>query len=74
MAFFYGDFVMSGMFGGSPKTPNIQPVEEAPQVVDTTDKVREEEQGRKKRRGVASQIVSGADLSGVQVSKKSLGA
>lgn len=65
---------MSGMFGGAPKTPALQPVEDAPQVVDTTDKVREEEQGRKKRRGVASQIVSGADLSGVQTAKKTLGA
>ena len=66
--------LMSGLFGGSPKTPTIQPVEDAPQVVDTSDRVRAEEQGRKKRKGVASQIVSGADLSGVQTAKKTLGA
>ena len=64
---------MSGMFS-KPKTPVVEPVPEAPEVVDNSSKVSEEEKGRKKRRGVASQIVSGADLSGVQVSKKSLGA
>lgn len=62
------------MFGGSPKTPALEPVEEAPQVVDTTDKVKEEEMGRKKRKGVASQIVSGENLSGVQTNRKTLGA
>lgn len=65
---------MSGMFGGKPKAPTLEPVEEAPQVVDTTDKVKEEEQSRKKRKGVASQLVSGSDLSGVQTAKKTLGA
>lgn len=65
---------MSGMFGGGPKTPAIKPVPEAPEVVDTSSKVSEEEKNRKKRRGVASQIVSGDNLSGVQVNKKSLGA
>lgn len=65
---------MSGMFGGSPKTPALEPVEEAPQVVDTTDKVKQEEMGRKKRKGVASQIVSGENLSGVQTNRKTLGA
>lgn len=62
------------MFGGGPKTPALEPVEETPQVVDTTDKVKEEEQGRKKRKGVASQVVSGSDLSSVQTAKKTLGA
>lgn len=65
---------MSGMFGGSPKAPALEPVEEAPQVVDTSDKVKEEEMGRKKRKGVASQIVSGENLSGVQTNRKTLGA
>lgn len=64
---------MSGMFS-KPKTPAVEPVPEAPEVVDNSSKVSEEERGRKKRKGVASQIVSGSDLSGVQVSKKSLGA
>lgn len=64
---------MSGMFS-KPKEPAIEPVPEAPEVVDTSSKVAEEEKGRKKRKGVASQIVSGNDLSGVQVNKKSLGA
>lgn len=64
---------MGGMFGGA-KAPAVEPVPEAPEVVDTSSKVAEEEKGRKKRKGVASQIVSGNDLSGVQVNKKSLGA
>lgn len=64
---------MGGMFGGA-KAPAVEPVPEAPEVVDNSSKVSEEERGRKKRKGVASQIVSGSDLSGVQVSKKSLGA
>lgn len=64
---------MSG-FSGKPKQPAVvQPVE-VPEVVDTSDKVRQEEQSRKKRRGVASQIVSGADLSNVQTRKTTLGA
>ena len=60
--------------GGGGGSPVVQPVEEAPKVVDNTEQVRKEEQGRKKRRGIASQIVSGQDLSGVNVSKKTLGA
>ena len=63
---------MSGMFGKA-ETPTIQNVEETPEIIDTSDKVREEEKGRRKRRGVASQIVSGQDLSGIQT-KKTLGA
>ena len=63
-----------GGFSSKPKQPAIvQPVE-VPEVVDTSDKVREEEKSRKKRRGVASQIVSGADLSTVQTRKTTLGA
>lgn len=61
------------MFGGKPKTPALE-TPEVPQVVDTSDKVREEEQGRKKRKGVASQVVSGESLSGIQTAKKTLGA
>ena len=64
---------MSGMFS-KPETPAIQQVAETPEIVDTSDKVRQEEKGRRKRRGVASQIVSGQDLSGVQTTKKTLGA
>lgn len=64
---------MGGMFS-KPKAPAVEPVPEAPEVVDNSSKVSEEERGRKKRKGVASQIVSGNDLSGVQVNKKSLGA
>ena len=63
-----------GGFTSKPKQPAIvQPVE-VPEVVDTSDKVREEEKSRKKRRGVASQIVSGADLSNIQTRKTTLGA
>ena len=62
------------MFGGKPKAPTIIEAPEVPQVVDTSDKVREEEKARKKRRGVASQVVSGSNLSGLQTSKKTLGA
>jgi len=64
---------MSGMFS-KPETPAIQQAAETPEIVDTSDKVRQEEKGRRKRRGVASQIVSGQDLSGVQTTKKTLGA
>lgn len=60
--------------GGGGGSPVVQPVPETPQVVDTSSKVAEEEKGRKKRKGVASQIVSGEDLSGVNVNKKTLGA
>ena len=71
---FLWEIKMGGVFS-KPKSPAVvQPVE-TPEVVDTSDKVREEEKGRKKRKGVASQIVSGgADLSGIQTTKKTLGA
>lgn len=64
---------MSGVFSKS-KTPELQQVEETPQVVDNSEKVREQERGRRKRRGVASQVLAGNDLSGVQTNKKTLGA
>lgn len=64
---------MSG-FTSKPKTPTIVEPVEVPEVVDTSDKVRQEEQARKKRRGIASQIVSGSDLSNIQTRKTTLGA
>jgi hypothetical protein len=60
--------------GGGGGSPVVQPVPEAPQVVDTSSKVAEEERGRKTRKGIASQIVSGESLSGINVNKKTLGA
>lgn len=64
---------MSGVFSKPKTTPVVQEVT-TPEIVDTSDKVREEEKSRRKRRGMASQVVSGADLSGVQVTKTTLGA
>ena len=64
---------MSGIIS-KPKTPAVVQEVETPEVVDTSDKTRQEENARRKRRGVASQIVSGADLSGIQTSKTTLGA
>lgn len=64
---------MSGIFS-KPKTPAVVQEVETPEVVDTSDKTREEENARRKRRGVASQVYSGSDLSGIQTSKTTLGA
>lgn len=64
---------MSGVFS-KPKTPAIVQEVEVPEVVDTSEKTREEEKSRRKRRGMASQIYAGADLSGVQTTKTTLGA
>lgn len=64
---------MSGVFSKPKTVPVVQEVS-TPEVVDTSDKVRAEEKSRKKRRGVASQIVAGTDLQDVQTTKTTLGA
>lgn len=64
---------MSGIFS-KPKTPAIVQEVETPDVVDTSDKTRQEETSRRKRRGVASQIYAGSDLAGIQTTKTTLGA
>lgn len=64
---------MSGVFS-KPKAPAVVQDVEVPEVVDTSDKTRAEESSRRKRRGVASQIYSGSDLSGIQTTKTTLGA
>lgn len=64
---------MSGVFSKPKATPQI--VEEpTPEVIDTSDKTQAEEQARKKRRGVASQIFAGSGLSDIRTGKTSLGA
>ncbi len=64
---------MSGVFS-KPKMPAVVQEVETPEVVDTSDKTKGEEKSRRKRRGVASQIYAGSDLSGIQTNKTSLGA
>lgn len=63
---------MSGVFSAPKASPQI--VEETvPEVIDTSAQTKTEENARKKRRGVSSQIFSGSNLSDVKT-KGSLGA
>lgn len=51
---------MGGLFGDSDVgTPEIVYEEAKPTVVDTSDKVREEEARKRKRKGVSSQVLAG---------------
>lgn len=63
---------MSGVFSSPKATPQI--VEDPkPDIIDTGEKTKAEENARKKRRGVASQVFSGSGLADVKT-KGSLGA
>lgn len=63
---------MSSMF----KQPKVRPqvVEEKPVVIDESEKTKQMEQARKKRRGAAMSFIAGnTSLSGNQVRKNTLG-
>ena len=63
---------MSSVF----KTPKVQPVEQKvePVVIDNSEKTKELENGRKKRRGAAMSMIAGnTSLSGNNVRKTTLG-
>lgn len=64
---------MAGLFGGTPK---VQPqvIETTPVVIDNSEQTKRLEEARKKRRGAASQFISGnTALSGNSVRKTTLG-
>jgi len=63
---------MSSVF----KTPKVQPVEQKvePVVIDNSEKTKELENARKKRRGAAMSMIAGnTSLSGNNVRKTTLG-
>lgn len=63
---------MSSMF----KQPKVKPqvIEETPVVIDNSEKTKQMEQARKKRRGAGASFIAGnASLSGNQVRKTTLG-
>ena len=58
------------------KTPKVQPVEQKvePVVIDNSEKTKELENARKKRRGAAMSMIAGnTSLSGNNVRKTTLG-
>lgn len=63
---------MSSMF----KQPKVKPqtIEEKPIIIDNSEKTKQMEQARKKRRGAGASFIAGnASLSGNQVRKTTLG-
>lgn len=63
---------MSSMF----KQPKVKPqtIEENPIIIDNSEKTKQMEQARKKRRGAGASFIAGnASLSGNQVRKTTLG-
>lgn len=65
---------MSGMFA-SPKAPVMPAPQPEPVIVDNKDTTQAEEAKKKKRRGMATQFISGNNsLSDVSTTKTTLGA
>lgn len=63
---------MSSLFSKPKAAPVVQ--ETAPAVVDNSDRIADEENRRKKRKGVASTLIVGNDsLQNAMISKKTMG-
>lgn len=65
---------MNSLFG-SPKAPPKPAEQPAPVIVDNSSKTQDEEARRKKKRGMATQFISGNNsLSDISTNKTTLGA